>query len=245
MSASPRRGSLLRLCAQVLRSPGELVDGSGRVALAELLPALLVLVAIGGGLFGLVIGSYRGGVQHLFAAVKLPLVLLLPLVVCLPACRALYLAAGVALSYERLVFASLVGMARAALLAAAAGPALWLVYSVSLDYHTAVLLLCGALALAGVVGMVTTARLLPEGGQLRWCAHVGSLAIAAVVLAQGGWLLRPFLVRPRADIAFVRPLEADVFSSMNAAFDSSRGDYRGWTAREVPLFERDEAEVAK
>lgn len=232
--------SLLRLCARVLRAPHELVDADGRVPLAELLPALLVLVAIGGGLFGLVIGSYRGGVQHVFAAVKLPLVLLLPLVVSLPACRALYLAAGVRVSYERLVFAAMVGMARAALLAAAAGPALWLLYSVALDYHVAVMLLCGALAIAGGIGLVTTARLLPAGGQLRPCAHAAALAIVGVVLAQSGWLLRPFLVRPRAEIAFVRPLEADVFSSMNAALDSSRGRYRGWDAEAVPLWEKRE-----
>ncbi|HWB79137.1 MAG TPA: hypothetical protein VG755_29455 [Nannocystaceae bacterium] len=233
-------GSLLRLCARVLRAPAELVDRDGRVPLAQLLPALLALIAIGGGLFGLVIGSYRGGVQHLFAAIKLPLVLLLPLLVSLPACRALYLAAGVRVSYERLVFASLVGMARAALLMAAAGPALWLVYSVALDYHVAVMLMCLALAVAGGIGLVTTASLLPGGGHLRFCAHAASLAIVGIVLAQGGWLLRPFLVRPRADVAFVRPLEADVFSSMNAALDSSRGRYKGWQAKEVPLWEKDE-----
>jgi hypothetical protein len=223
----------------VLRSPQDVAE-----PLAELLPALLLLIAIGGGLFGLVIGSYRGGVQHVFAAIKLPLVLLLPLLVCLPACRALYLAAGVQVTYERLVFAALVGMARASLLAAAAGPALWLLYSVSLDYHLAVMLLCGALAIAGGIGLLTTARLLPAGGQLRACAHLGSLAIVGVVLAQGGWLLRPFLVRPRADIAFVRPLEADVFSSMNAALDSSRGNYRGWDAEQVPLWEQPEGQEA-
>ena len=40
-------------------------------------------------------------------------------------------------------------MARAALLMAAAGPALWLIYSVSLEYNAAVMLICLSLALEG------------------------------------------------------------------------------------------------
>jgi len=83
------------------------------------------------------------------------------------------------------------------------------------------------------------ASLLPAGGRLRVCAHLASLVVVGVVLAQGGWLLRPFLVCPRAEISFVRPIEADVFSSVGAAWRSSRGDYRGWEAESVPMWDRE------
>lgn len=237
--------SLLALTVRVLRSPESLIEGD-RVPLATVVPGLLALVAIAGGLFGIVVGSYRGGIQHLYAAIKLPVVLLLPLLVALPAILALYRAAGVALRYERLAFAAIVGVTRASLLAAAMGPALWLLYSVRLDYHRAVMSLVAALVVAGVVGLVTVARLLPGGGRLRGCAHLASLVLAGLVFAQGGWLLRPFLVRPRAEITFVRPIEADVFSSVDAAWSSANGDYRGWDAEPVPLWNEkqgDENEV--
>lgn len=243
MTPSRSPMALLQLTVRVLRSPASLLDGDG-VPLAKLAPGLLALVVLAGGLFGLVIGSYRGGIQHVFAAIKLPGVLLLPLLVALPAVRALYLAAGMPLGYDRLALAALIGVARASLLAAAMGPALWLMYSVHLDYHVAVMCLCGALVLAGATGLITIGQLLPGGGRLRAVTHLAALGIAGVVFAQGGWLLRPFLVRPRAEVTFVRPIEADVFSSVGAAWRSSRGDYRGWEAQSVPMW-APEAEPAE
>lgn len=231
--------SLLALTVRVLRSPESLLEGD-RVPLATVVPGLLALVAIAGGLFGMVIGSYRGGIQHLFAAIKLPIVLLVPLAVTLPVILALYRAAGVALRYDRLAFAAVVGVTRASLLAAAMGPALWLLYSVRLDYHRAVMCLVATLVVAGAVGLVTVARLLPKGGNLRGCAHFASLVLAGLVFAQGGWLLRPFLVRPRADITFVRPIEADVFSSVDATWSAAKGDHLKWEAERVPLWDENE-----
>lgn len=235
-------GSLLPLTARVLRSPADLVAPG--VRLENILVGLVTLIVLAGGLFGVVIGSYRGGVQQVFAALKVPLVFVLPLLLVLPAVRALYVAAGVPLRYERLVVASLVGVARAALLAAALGPALWLLYSVRPDYHFAVMCLCATLVVTGGVGLLTIARLLPDGGKLRGLAHMGALVLAGVVFAQSGWVLRPFLVRPRGEVTFVRPIEADVFSSMGASYRSSRGRYDGWEAEEVPLWsEGDDARV--
>lgn len=234
-----RKPSLLALTVRVLRSPESLLEGD-RVPLATVVPGLLALVATAGGLFGIVIGSYRGGIQHVFAAIKLPIVLVLPLLVTLPAILALYRAAGVALRYDRLAFAAIVGVTRASLLAAAMGPALWLLYSIRLDYHRAVMSLVATLVVAGAVGLVTVSRLLPQGGNLRGCAHFASLVFAGLVFAQGGWLLRPFLVRPRAEITFVRPVEADVFSSVDATWRSAKGDYREWDAEPVPLWNEHE-----
>lgn len=35
----------------------------------------------------------------------------------------------------------------------------------------------------------------------------------------------------------MRPIEADVFSSMDAAWSSANGDYRGWDAERVPMWD--------
>jgi hypothetical protein len=44
-------------------------------------------------------------------------------------------------------------------------------------------------------------------------------------------LLRPFVVRPRAEIALFRPIEANVFSSLRATQQSAQGRYGDWEAR--------------
>jgi hypothetical protein len=107
---------------------------------------------------------------------------------------------------------------------------LWLVYSVSIDYHRAVLLMTATLLVAGCVGMLTMLRALPPVSGARWLAHVVSLGVLGAVLAQSGWLLRPFIARPRADVAFLRPVESDVFSSLVASSHAAAGDHQEWEA---------------
>jgi hypothetical protein len=222
--------SILALAGTLLRSPAELVDGPTRRPTAELIPALLLVTTVGAALFGLVAGSYRGGIQYVYAAIKMPLLFGLPLLVGLPAVWSLHVACRGSVRYERVVVAALVGLARAALLAAAMGPALWLAFSLHVDYHLAILAMTGALVLAGGIGMLTAFRCLPPLLGASRLVHLVSLGVLGAVLAQSGWLLRPFIARPRADVAFLRPIESDVFSSLLAATRSARGDYRGWEA---------------
>lgn len=220
------------LTGTVLRNPGTLVDDPDpRRVLATLAPKLLAIAVCGMALFGMVVGSYRGGVQNLYAAIKLPLLLLMPVIVGLPAVRALHVACEVNAPHDRLALAAVVGMARTGVLAAACGPVLWLLYSVSIDYHLAILLMAGALVIVGLPGLTTIVRSLPPGGRHRAIASVLSLVMLGCIGAQTGWLLRPFIARPRAEVSFIRPIESDVFSSLSAAFDSARGRYDGWDAR--------------
>ena len=80
--------SLLSLCTQVLRDPRSLVEQNDSPAgLARLAPSLLLLASGGAALFGAVAGSYRGGIQTFYAAIKFPIFLLIPLLLCLPSCR--------------------------------------------------------------------------------------------------------------------------------------------------------------
>lgn len=223
---------LLMLTSRVLRDPKGLVeDHLDDQGFAHLAPNLLAITAFGAAIFGMVVGSYRGGLQVVYAGVKMPLLLLIPVVVSLPAVRAFFMAAELEVDRRSIGLASLTGMARTAVLAAAMAPVLWLFWSLGVDYHTAVLTLAAGLAVVGLPGMVTVVRTLPSGGRRRWMATAGSLVVLGLVTAQTGWLLRPFVARPSAEVTFVRPLEEDVFSSLNATKRSAVGDYeKAWEA---------------
>jgi hypothetical protein len=224
--------SAIAVAALVLRTPSALATvPRPRETLARIVLPLLAITLLAGAAFGLVLGSYRGGLQIFYAALKLPVLLLVPLLVCLPAVRALHETLVGPIEHAHVVLAALVGIARTALLAAAVAPVLWLLYSVRIDYHLAVLVMAGTLALAGALGGWTMVQALPRGRRSRWLARLGSLLIVGAVSAQCGWLLRPFVVRPRADITLLRPIEGDVFQSIRVVWDAAHGRYRDWHAR--------------
>jgi len=217
---------LIHRAAELLRAPGAMVDRiEADASFAEEAPRLLALLALGALTFGAVVGGYRGGLQVPFAAVKLPLLFLVPMMLVLPALRGLWSLCEVDVSYQRLVTAGLVGGARTALLAAAAGPVLWLLFGV-MDYHLAVLSFVGVLGLCGLPGLLVVARAVPAGGRSRWVALGGSLVLLGLASMQTGWLLRPFLVRPQStDVVLLRPVEEDVFSAVETTAWSALGVY--------------------
>lgn len=225
---------MLHLASVVLRDPSTLLDRD----LSELAPRLLALAASGALLFGVVVGSYRGGIQLLYAGVKLPVLLLLPVVVGLPAVTALYRAGGGEVSWRRVALAGLAGLARTGILAAAASPILWLVYSLHIDYHAAVLLMAGALAAVGLPGLAVVRLALPQTGSLRFLAVAGSILLLGLITMQTGWVLRPFVARPTAEVTFLRPVEADVFSSLGATATAAGGYYQDWEAESSGLVGR-------
>jgi hypothetical protein len=234
------RPPLLALTTLVLRDPTALVAEHDTAAdLAWLAPRLLGISGVGAALFGAVVGSYRGGEQILFAAIKLPLLLWIPPLLALPAVHAAWRACEVEVSYRRLALASLAGMARAGVLASAVAPALWLPYSVHADYHLSVVLFALALGLTTLPGLGVIGRSIPAGGYRRWIATGGSLALVGLVLAQTGWLLRPFIARPRAEVALFRPVEGDILSGLGTTALSATGTYDGWDADRSGLFSAD------
>jgi hypothetical protein len=218
--------SLVTLAAQVLRSPVELIDRiEVEGTLAEEAPRLLALLVLGALVFGGVAGGYRGGLQVPFAAVKLPILLLVPTVLVLPAVQGLWGLCDVTVSYRRLTLAALTGGARMALLAAAAGPVLWLAFGI-LGYHGSVLFFAFLLGVCGLPGLMVVARAVPRGGRGRLLALAGSLALLGLSTMQTGWILRPFLLRPQTEHAvFLRPVEADVFEALGLTTASAQGVY--------------------
>jgi hypothetical protein len=233
-------GILLRQPEQLLASHDD--DAAERDRLALLTPKLLGITLIGAAIFGLVIGSYRGELQYLYAAIKTPALLLLPVLIGLPAIRAFFGACELEIGWSRLALAALIAVARTAVLAAACGPMLWLYLSMHPDYHRAILAMSACLIAVGGPGLWTLIRSLPSGGRHRPLASFASLVVLGVLLAQSGWLLRPFVVRPRAEVDFLRPIEADVFSSLASTRRAAKGDYRGWNARPGGLLGRESVE---
>lgn len=243
-SQSQSQASSLALVGVLLREPALLFgeaqdDDQLRDRLALLAPRLLGITVVGAAIFGLVLGSYRGDLQYAYAAIKTPMLLLIPILIGLPAIRAFHDACEVSISWSRLALASLIAVARTAVLAAATGPILWLYLSMHPDYHRAILAMAGCLCLVGCPGLLTLLDSLPRGGRHRPLASFASIAVLGILLAQSGWLLRPFVVRPRAEISFLRSVEADVFSSLKSTGSSARGRYRGWEAEGAGLLGRE------
>ncbi|MDP2316998.1 MAG: hypothetical protein Q8P41_29160 [Pseudomonadota bacterium] len=234
------RPSILTLTSQVLRDPQAVVVAHDTPAdLGWLAPRLLAISGVGAALFGAVVGSYRGGEQVLYAAMKLPILLWAPPLLALPAIHAAWRACDVEVSYRRLAVASLAGMARAGVLVSALAPILWLPYSVEVEYHFSVLLFAGMLVLAGLPGLTAIAGAIPAGGHRRWIAATGSLALIGLLLAQTGWLLRPFVARPTTAVALLRPVEGDILSGLGTTLTSSLGLYGDWDAGRDGLLARE------
>jgi hypothetical protein len=247
MTAADPTRSTLTLASVLLREPERLLSGADepdgderlRDRLALLAPKLLLITLVCAAIFGLVLGSYRGELQYLYAALKAPLLLLLPVLIGLPAIRAFNDACEVDLPWSRLALAALIAVARTSVLAAACGPVLWLYLSLHPDYHRAVLAMAACLCLVGCPGLWTLIASLPRGGARRVLANGASVVVLGVLLAQSGWLLRPFVVRPRAEVTFLRSVEADVFTSLAGTTRSAKGDYRGWEAEGAGLLGRE------
>ena len=81
--------STLTLIATLLRAPAEVLDDRADT-LRQLAPRLLAITLVGAAVFGGVTGAYRGGLQILFAAIKMPILFLAPVAIGLPAVRALF-----------------------------------------------------------------------------------------------------------------------------------------------------------
>lgn len=226
---------------RLLRAPGEIAaacreDRDVRAIAATSLAAL----ALGAAVFGGVIGSFRGGLQIVYAAVKVPIALLVTLALCVPAFHAIAAALGRAFPMRTIVALALAAAGRAALVLLAVSPMLWLVFDRGLGYHEAALASALAYAAAGAAAFSVLVRGLGEGpGRLLTAA-----AFAAIFFAVGGqtsWILRPYLIRPRTwaaashhvqRIPFVRAYEGSFADSIYQSSRSARGIYdapaRAW-----------------
>lgn len=195
--------------------------------LAPVLRTMIVTIVVAMTIVGAALGSYRGGVQIGYAAVKLPIVLLGTAVLSAPALTAIGAALGRRPRLAEDLALVLSALAFGALLLAACTPLLLLARAVDLSYHRMILAVVAMFALAGLASLrmiVHAVGLEPARGNT--AAVAGLCIVFAMVGAQLSWALRPYLVRPRApEVPFVRALEGSLFDSIAGASRSARGIY--------------------
>ncbi len=195
--------------------------------LAAIMRTMIATIAVTMAIVGAALGSYRGGVQIAYAAVKLPIVLLGTAALSAPALSAI----GAALGRRSRLTADLAlvmaALAFGALLLVACTPLIMLGRSVELDYHRMILAVVAMFALAGGAAL----RMIWRGVALEaapgWrTAVVGLCVVFSLVGGQLSWALRPYLLRPRApEPMFIRDVEDSLFDSIAGSVRSARGIY--------------------
>lgn len=200
--------------------------------LKPILATMVATIAVSMTIVGAALGSYRGGAQIAYAAIKLPLVLLGAAALSAPALSAI----GAALGRRSRLSADLAlvmsAVAFGALLLASATPLILLGRAVELDYHR---MIVGTVIVFGIAGCATL-RMIVAGVAAEqapgWRSAVAGLCcVFALVGAQLAWAMRPYLVRPRApEVPFLRDVEGSLYDAISTSFQSARGIYR----REAP-----------
>lgn len=186
--------------------------------------SLLSIVA-GAAAFGGVIGSFRGGAQIAYAAIKVPLALLVTLAICAPAFHALCAGLGRAWPMRSIIALALASAGRSALVLLALSPALWLLYDRGLGYHGAALAASLAYGVAGLAALGVLVRGLARG-EGRVLTAVAFIGVFFAVGGQTSWILRPYLVRPRTEhIPFIRAREGGFADSIVRSSRSARDIY--------------------
>lgn len=194
---------------------------------------LIVTIVVATAVFGGAIGAYRMGLQPLFAAVKLPLVMLLTAGMTAPAFTGLVRAAqpgrsitSVMVAFRTDLVLILASLAMTSLVLAALAPVIMLGVMLGASYHGMVLLVVSCCIVGGLVGIILFLRgLARRSARGQWMAALASLALFAVVGSQMAWTLRPFVARPRADVTFVRAIEGSFIDAVATSFNSARGIY--------------------
>lgn len=218
----------LYLIDELLRDRGAILARIRRgVGLADLVRAMLVTIAASCAIFGAVLGLYRGGVQIAYAAIKVPMVVLLTAALCAPCLTAFNAALDRPFALRRDLALMLVSLAMGSLLLVAQAPLLLLCAVVGAGYHTSILVVFGCAAVAGLGSLVVFVR----GVRAQAPRRAGSAALALVLVvaavgAQMGWTLRPYLVRPRTpEVPFVRGIEGGLLDAVRTSVDSAQGQY--------------------
>lgn len=201
--------------------------------LPVIMRTMVATIAISCAMVGAALGSYRGGAQIAYAAIKLPLVLLGTAALSAPTLSAISIALGRRARLASDLALVMASLAFGSLLLAAGTPLVMLARSIDLEYHRTILCVVAMFSIAGLASLKMIVGALAREAMPGWRTAVFSLCTVFVLVGgQLSWALRPYLVRPRAtDIAFVRELEGSLFDSVAETFRSARGIYveREWT----------------
>lgn len=196
--------------------------------LTEIARVMLVTAVCGAAAFGAALGVYRGGGQILYAAIKMPLVILATTAVCAPLYTALKAALRQRASLVEDFALLLSALALACVVTASLIPVLLLAIFQQVDYHQLVLLVVALCGVGGASGFMLflggLQRQVERGGRF---VYLTFLVVLGLVSMQLSWVMRPYLVRPQSDeVPFVRQVEGSFFEAVRRSVDSARGVYR-------------------
>lgn len=182
-------------------------------------------IALGSAVFGGVIGSFRGEAQILYAAIKVPLAMLITLALCVPAFHALAAVLGRPWPMRSIIALALASAGRSSLLLLAFAPVLWLLIDLGLAYHASSVAAGLAYAASGLAALGVLVRGI-GAGQGRGLTAVAFVAVFFAVGGQAAWILRPYLGRPSAKVVpFLRAPEGSFADALVRSCRSALGIY--------------------
>ncbi len=216
---------LIDLLLRDRRAMLERLRGGGD--LAAILRTMIATIAVAMAIVGAALGSYRGGIQIAYAAIKLPIVLLGTAALSAPALSAIGAALGRPSRLAADLALVMAALAFGALLLAACTPLILLARAIDLDYHRTILATVAMFALAGGAALHLICRGVALEAAAGWrTAVAGMCVVFSLVGGQLAWALRPYLVRPRApEPMFVREVEGSLLDAITGATRSARGIY--------------------
>lgn len=180
-----------------------------------------VLVMVWSALFGIVVGSFVGGIQILYVLVKLPLLLLSALLISGISLIVLLQLFGVRATAKEILVFSLHVLAVLSITLASLSPILLLLIVLRTTHDVLLLWLLACCALGGGVAVLRCWQFLRRYLTHPLPALVAWLVLYGVVVLQLGWLLRPWVgvVDPvRNSIPFSRLYAGNVFTEVGKTF---------------------------
>ncbi len=205
-----------------LRFFAEVRDG---VDLPHKLAGLLVCAALGFAIFGAVIGSEHSALQAVAAALKLPLLFIVTLLVCLPTLYFFNSIFGASLDLSQNLALLLAAIAMTAIVLLAFAPVVIFFEITTGNYQFFKLLNVAIFVIAGGIGV----RQLSEGMRLLQLSDRRSLKartrilylwilLYAFVGSQLAWTLRPFFGAPGLPFEWFRGLGGNFYTNIFASF---------------------------
>ena len=195
----------------MMRSVDGLLRGEGRFAVGRpdvpWVP-LLALLAICGWVQGATMGSFGASpLQALYSALKVPLLLAVASIVCLPSFYVLNTVLGLRDDFRDAMRGVVAAQATVAVALAALAPLIAFAYVSGIAYDTALIANGLAFAIAAACGQTTLQRhyrvLIARNPNHRYC-RASWLGLYVFVAIQAAWVLRPFVGSPHLPTRFFR-----------------------------------------
>ena len=181
---------------RILRAPADVAEQckSDR-DVASIARSALIALALSATAFGAAVGSWRGGRQIAFAAMKMPIGILATLALAAPAFYVLAAVFGRPWPLRAVLSLVLAAGARFSLVLLAVTPPLWLTIDFGAPYDAIKLVATLGYGLAGLAGLEVLVRGLGEGRGKRMTIGL-FVGVFMLIGAQNAWVLRPYLGTP-------------------------------------------------